>query len=241
MENVDEELKARFASAASYLPSIVPSLTPEDLLKFYGLYKQATLGDCFTPKPNWYQFESKQKWESWNSLQNMAREDAINGYIDLMTSIAPDWEKDVDGGSATSGWVSVSTMADSDSEVDEVDKDVFDHVKDGNLEKVISYDGDVNIVDEEDDGMGLLHWAADRGNFDMVKCLLDKGVNINMQDGQGQTALHYACSCGHFDVVQLLLSNKADVHVTCSEGFVPGDLADGDDIKKLLNSANDVP
>lgn len=165
MNTVDEELRARFAAAASYLPSLVPSLTPDFLLKFYGLYKQATVGKCYTPKPTWYQFESKQKWEAWNSLGDMSAEEAITSYIELMTEIAPDWEKETQ---PSNGWVSVSTMADSDSDLDEEDKTVFDWVKEGAVDKVRTYEGDVNTLDDEEEGMGLLHWAADRGNEEMV-------------------------------------------------------------------------
>uniref|UniRef100_A0A0K8SPJ4 Acyl-CoA-binding domain-containing protein 6 n=1 Tax=Lygus hesperus TaxID=30085 RepID=A0A0K8SPJ4_LYGHE len=238
MNTVDEELRARFAAAASHLPTLVPSLAPEYLLKFYGLYKQATVGKCYTPKPNWYQFESKQKWEAWNSLGDMKTEDAINGYISLMSEIAPDWEKESLG--SGNGWVSVSTMRDSDSDLDEDDKDIFDHVKEGELEKVKNYDGDINVLDDEEEGMGLLHWAADRGNEDMVKCLLDKGININLRDSDGQTALHYACSCAHKAVVQLLIDCGADTNIACDEGFLPIDVADEDEIKKIIKSCNNI-
>lgn len=240
MNNVDEELRSRFAAAASHLPTIVPSIGSDILLKFYGLYKQATVGKCYTPKPNWYQFDSKQKWEAWNTLGDMTTEEAINSYISLMSEIAPDWEKETNS-VGSNCWVSVSTMRDSDSELDDDDKDIFDYVKEGDVERVNAYTGNVNVLDHDDgsSSMGLLHWAADRGNEDMVMCLINKGVDLNLRDSDGQTALHYACSCSHKPVVQLLVVKGADTNLACNEGFLPMDVTDDDEIKKILKSSNE--
>ena len=41
-------------------------------------------------------------------------------------------------------------------------------------------------------GMGLLHWACDRGNLNMVKLLVKRGADVNIQDTDNQqTPLHY--------------------------------------------------
>ena len=50
------------------------SPTNEQKLKFYGLYKQATLGKCNTPKPWAIQVEAYAKWNAWNDLGNMKKE-----------------------------------------------------------------------------------------------------------------------------------------------------------------------
>ncbi|XP_014260899.1 acyl-CoA-binding domain-containing protein 6 [Cimex lectularius] len=233
MDVEKDDLTLKFNTAADFLPSLVPSLKPEKLLQFYGLYKQSTVGKCNTTKPNWYALEAKQKWNAWNSLGNMSQEDAMKNYISLMTEIAPDWESTKH---APSSWVSVSRMRDSDSDLDDSDKDVFDYVKEGCIEKVRMMDSkEINMLDE--DGIGLIHWAADRGNSEMVKCLLELGADIDLRDSTGQTALHYACACGHKDVVNLLLKRNADVNITCKEGFLPIDIADEDEIRSCIESS----
>ena len=49
------------------------SANQEDLLFFYGRYKQATVGPCDAPKPSFYQMKEKSKWNAWNELGNKSR------------------------------------------------------------------------------------------------------------------------------------------------------------------------
>lgn len=50
-----------------------------------------------------------------------------------------------------------------------------------------------------------LHYAADSGNLETGKLLLNRGVETNAVDIDGLTALHLAAQNGHSDFVQLLL------------------------------------
>ena len=36
-------------------------------------------------------------------------------------------------------------------------------------------------------GMGLLHWACDRGNLNTVKLLVKRGADVNIEDTDNQT------------------------------------------------------
>ena len=42
-----------------------------------------------------------------------------------------------------------------------------------------------------DTGDGVLHWACDRGNLNMVKLLVKRGADVNIEDTDNQTPLHY--------------------------------------------------
>lgn len=56
-------------------------------LEFYKYYKQATFGNCYNPKPWFYEFKKRAKWQAWNSIRGMSILDASTAYIDLYNSI----------------------------------------------------------------------------------------------------------------------------------------------------------
>ena len=68
-----------------------------------------------------------------------------------------------------------------------------------------------------------LHWAAAKGDFDLVKSLLSKGANINsLCEHQGiMTALHQAVIAGHKDIVEFLLSRGAHINALDKSAFTP--------------------
>ena len=51
-------------------------------LEFYKYYKQAKEGDCNIDKPWFVNVTACAKWESWNSVKGMTKEDAMVNYID---------------------------------------------------------------------------------------------------------------------------------------------------------------
>jgi Delta3-Delta2-enoyl-CoA isomerase len=56
-------------------------------LKLYGLFKQATIGPCNTPKPGMMDFVGKAKWTAWQQLGSMTKEAAENEYIQVVKSL----------------------------------------------------------------------------------------------------------------------------------------------------------
>ena len=61
-----------FQNATEYVKTIIGKLTAEDLLFFYGRYKQATIGPCNVDKPSFFDFQGKQKWNAWKNLGDMS-------------------------------------------------------------------------------------------------------------------------------------------------------------------------
>jgi diazepam-binding inhibitor (GABA receptor modulator, acyl-CoA-binding protein) len=51
------------------------------LLKLYGLYKQATIGDVNTGQPWSVQVEARAKWDAWNSNKGKPKPNAEKEYI----------------------------------------------------------------------------------------------------------------------------------------------------------------
>lgn len=58
------------------------------LLKLYGLYKQATVGDNEEEPPaNPFDFAARFKHEEWKKLAGTSKEDAMNNYINLVNEL----------------------------------------------------------------------------------------------------------------------------------------------------------
>ena len=53
----------------------------EELLKLYGLYKQATDGDVSGSRPGGFDFKGQYKYDAWASTKGMSKEDAETNYI----------------------------------------------------------------------------------------------------------------------------------------------------------------
>ncbi|WP_143961431.1 acyl-CoA-binding protein [Litoribacter populi] len=60
----------------------------EDLLKLYGLYKQATEGDNTTERPGGFDFKAAAKYNAWEKLKGTSKEEAEQKYIALVKSLS---------------------------------------------------------------------------------------------------------------------------------------------------------
>ena len=60
-------------------------------LEYYALYKQATEGDVEGTQPWAVQFEARAKWDAWNALKGMSKEQAMKDYVALVAKGDPNW------------------------------------------------------------------------------------------------------------------------------------------------------
>ena len=58
------------------------------LLKIYGLYKQATVGDNTEKKPGFGDMVGRAKWDAWAGFKGTSSEDAKRQYIELIESLS---------------------------------------------------------------------------------------------------------------------------------------------------------
>ncbi|KAG8187296.1 hypothetical protein JTE90_011669 [Oedothorax gibbosus] len=104
------------------------------------------------------------------------------------------------------------------------------------VQLLIDSGADVECCDME---CGLLHYAAKRGNMDLVKLFVRRKLNLNVMTFNKLTPVLIAASHGQKDVVQLLVNHGADLtqytsdgwnafHYACRRGWV-------DIVKSMMN------
>ncbi|PLW08788.1 hypothetical protein PCASD_23068 [Puccinia coronata f. sp. avenae] len=89
-ENEMSSIDKQFEKAVELVKSL-PSdgedkPTQEEQLEFYGLYKQATVGDVNTSRPGMMDFTGKYKWDAWKGKEGMKAEEAKTKYVELLKS-----------------------------------------------------------------------------------------------------------------------------------------------------------
>lgn len=52
-------------------------------LKLYAFYKQATIGDIQGECPSVVNLIERAKWQAWNAIKGMSKEDAMQGYLNV--------------------------------------------------------------------------------------------------------------------------------------------------------------
>ncbi|XP_077188338.1 acyl-CoA-binding domain-containing protein 6 isoform X2 [Paroedura picta] len=203
-------LAEQFERAAQRVPALAAAAPKEQLLSLYARYKQVKCGTCNTPKPGFFDFEGKQKWEAWKALGDASPEQAMREYIATVKKLDPAWnpqvvEKKGKEGKTSFGGPVVSSLYQEET-IREEDKNIFDYCRENNIEHVTkairSEKVDVNTKDEKDD--------------------------------EGQTALHYASTCEFSDIVELLLKFGADPTIRDTEGYLPEEVTDCQAITFLL-------
>lgn len=58
-------------------------------MDLYGLYKQATVGDCNVLKPGMLDFVGKAKWDAWNQFKGIKSIEAMELYIKKSSEADP--------------------------------------------------------------------------------------------------------------------------------------------------------
>ncbi|XP_018122206.1 enoyl-CoA delta isomerase 2 L homeolog isoform X1 [Xenopus laevis] len=76
-----------FEKAQSNLKLLKNDPGNEVKLKLYALFKQATQGPCNVSKPGMLDFVNKVKWDAWNSLGSLSKDDARQSYVELVSSL----------------------------------------------------------------------------------------------------------------------------------------------------------
>ncbi len=79
-------LDEKFQDAAKRIKS-ASSLSNQQLLKLYSLYKQATSGDVSGKRPGAFNLAGRAKYDAWASLQGTDQDNAKEQYIGLVDEL----------------------------------------------------------------------------------------------------------------------------------------------------------
>lgn len=82
------ELQQSFAQAAADSKTLSQKPDNDTLLKLYSLYKQSTEGDASGDGPaNAFDFVAKFKYDAWEKLKGLSKEEAMQQYIDIVNGL----------------------------------------------------------------------------------------------------------------------------------------------------------
>ena len=82
------DLNALFEAAQANSKLLAERPDNPTLLKIYGLFKQATLGDNTEKKPGFGDMIGRAKWDAWNGFKGTSGDDAKRQYIELIQSLS---------------------------------------------------------------------------------------------------------------------------------------------------------
>uniref|UniRef100_A0A914VAF4 ACB domain-containing protein n=1 Tax=Plectus sambesii TaxID=2011161 RepID=A0A914VAF4_9BILA len=89
--DVHDDIADRFHAAVKIIHSLPKDgpLTTSNLtkLRFYALYKQATVGSCKGSRPGFWNVVERVKWDAWHRLEGMSEHEAMRKYIDGLREV----------------------------------------------------------------------------------------------------------------------------------------------------------
>ena len=80
-------MEQSFWDAAARIKTRASTPSTGDLFILYGIYKQATEGDCETAQPWAVQVQARAKWDAWNKNKKMDKFTAMRNYIDKVEEL----------------------------------------------------------------------------------------------------------------------------------------------------------
>jgi acyl-CoA-binding protein len=210
---------------------LLAGLPQQAQLEYYGLFKQATLGDVegFQPSPPpLYDLVATAKYKAWKGKAGMSRTAAMQAYIDR--AVLLEYTMSIGG----------RTDDDDDDNYDDGDLEgdsVMDVGGMGNKPSTMLGGDDYmaagadGTAPPDDDATHPLHVAAREGDVGELERLIlgfapegggdeaAASAAVNSVDSSGQTPLHLAADRGHLDAIRALVKAGADVSAQDHDGI----------------------
>ena len=81
------DLQGSFQQSVDAVQKLTQRPSNEELLKLYGLFKQATDGDVTGERPGGFDFKGIAKFDSWSEQKGKTKEAAMKEYVDTVTTL----------------------------------------------------------------------------------------------------------------------------------------------------------
>lgn len=80
-------LENRFDTSCMLVKTLVKPPSDKDLLYLYGMYKQATVGNCNAEEPSKFSLKQHAKWKAWKMNKDIENSVAMAFYIGKVDEI----------------------------------------------------------------------------------------------------------------------------------------------------------
>jgi diazepam-binding inhibitor (GABA receptor modulator, acyl-CoA-binding protein) len=77
-------LEEDFKETCDWVAANAMPCSNDEKLECYGYFKQVNVGDVEGDQPWQVQFEARSKWDAWNAVKGMAKEEAMQKYVDTV-------------------------------------------------------------------------------------------------------------------------------------------------------------
>lgn len=223
---IDEFCEASiFDDAARYLTASSLKLSNAQKLSFYALFKQATVGPCNTPKPSLLSMYERTKWNAWNDLGRMSKDEAIVRYVAELDKVSPAWRDSGVEGESDSGDEHDEAKGKGKGKSKKKESGGGGGGGGGGTDGLMTQPQSRPIPEVEAPESSLspsekdVFFHAKLGRLEQVAARLKAGDNVNAKDGEGRTALHWAVDRAHESMVHALVeTHGANVNAQDSEG-----------------------
>ena len=82
-------INQNFLSAVDIVNNLKNRPNDNELLKLYGLFKQANEGDNNSPEPGFLDIKGKRKWTAWRANIGNSNDTAKQDYINFVMELFP--------------------------------------------------------------------------------------------------------------------------------------------------------
>ena len=81
------DLQAEFEAAAVAAKNLPTNPGNDVKLQLYALYKQGSEGDVQGDRPGFTDFVGRAKYDAWDKLKGLTKDEAMRKYIDFVNSL----------------------------------------------------------------------------------------------------------------------------------------------------------
>ena len=198
----DDAVERSFEAAAEFVAAQAGLSTRKQLL-FYGLFKQATVGDAPSKAP--FGPIRAAKWKAWNLRRGLSAADAEAAYVAAAAAASTT--------AASGAPPSVAAPPAPPADAPVWQGSAFQFAAKGDYRSVVYLASKNDAVRSIRDhrGRSLLHWGASSGSCALVEHVLAYGLPLDERDADGLAPLDHAIWCQHDAVAALLRANGATV------------------------------